>query len=164
MKNLAGPLKLSLDWPSCPAGGCAGTRYKEDYIQFGDGGANPVMQSTMRDQAKLGWLWLSDGVWNGERLLDSEYIKEATQPSFSFQSRYGYLWWLNRQGPGSGPLGLQLPYNPEVPDDLYHAVGGVGNCSIAVLPKQRIVIAHGGDVDVGGLGGHWELFAPILKP
>jgi CubicO group peptidase (beta-lactamase class C family) len=156
---LAKPLKLSMDWPVCPAGGCVGTRYKADYIQFGDQGPNGVLKSTIRDQAKLGWLWLDDGVWNGERLLDTSYIQAATQPSFDFQSVYGYLWWLNREGRSS-----VLSYNPEVPDDMYHAVGGIGNCSVAVLPKQRMVIAHVGALDAGGLGGHWEVFAPLFKP
>lgn len=156
---LAKPLKLKMKWPTCPAGGCAGTRYKADYIQFGDQGPNAVLQSTIRDQAKLGWLWLDDGVWNGERLLDTEYIRAATKPSFDFQAVYGYLWWLNREGRSS-----VLSYNSAVPNDMYHAVGGIGNCSVAVLPTQRIVIAHVGSVDSGGLGGHWEVFAPLFKP
>jgi CubicO group peptidase (beta-lactamase class C family) len=158
---LAEPLKLTMQWPSCAAGGCSGTRYKEDYIQFGDRGPNPVLQSTVRDQAKLGWLWLDDGVWNGARLLDTTYIQAATQPSFDFQSLYGYLWWLNRKGPGKGPLGLQLAFDPAVPDDMYHAVGGIGNCSIGVFPTQRMVIVHTGNTDSGGIGGHWNVFAPL---
>ena len=157
--SLAEPLKLTMDWPTCPAGGCAGTRYKADYIQFGDQGPNAVLKSTIRDQAKLGWLWLDDGVWNGERLLDTSYIAAATEPSFDFQSVYGYLWWLNREGQSS-----VLSFDPEVPDDMYHAVGGIGNCSIAVLPTQRMVIAHVGALDAGGLGGHWDVFAPLFKP
>lgn len=158
---LAEPLKLTMQWPSCAEGGCSGTRYKEDYIQFGDRGPNPVLQSTVRDQAKLGWLWLDDGVWNGERLLDTTYIEAATQPSFDFQSLYGYLWWLNRKGPGKGPLGLRLAFDPAVPDDMFHAVGGIGNCAVGVFPKQRMVIAHTGNTDTGGIGGHWNVFAPL---
>jgi CubicO group peptidase (beta-lactamase class C family) len=163
-RHLAMPLQLSMDWPSCPAGGCAGTRYGEGYIQFGDEGPNSVVMSTVRDQAKLGWLWLNDGVWNGQKLLDADYIKAATQPSFDFQAVYGYLWWLNRQGPSVGPYGAPMPFNPDVPSDMFHAVGGVGNCSVAVLPTQRMVIAHMGSLDSGGLGGHWEVFAPLFKP
>jgi len=155
---LVKPLKLTMMWPSCAAGGCAGTRYKADYIQFGDQGPNPVLQSTLRDQAKLGWLWLNDGVWNGERLLDSAYIKAATEPSFDFQAVYGYLWWLNREGKSS-----VLSYNAEVPNDMFHAVGGIGNCSIGVFPTQHLVIVHAGDLDTGGLGGHWEVFAPLFE-
>lgn len=156
---LAEPLKLTMTWPTCPAGGCVGTRYKEDYIQFGDQGPNAVLESTIRDQAKLGWLWLDDGVWNGEKLIDTEYIQAATQPSFDFQAVYGYLWWLNREGQSS-----VLSYDPAVPNDLFHAVGGIGNCSVAVLPTQRMVIVHVGSVDAGGLGGHWDVFAPLFKP
>jgi CubicO group peptidase (beta-lactamase class C family) len=158
-KFLADPLQLTMMWPTCPAGGCAGTRYKADYIQFGDQGPNAVLTSTIRDQAKLGWLWLDDGMWKGERLLDSSYIQAATQPSFDFQAVYGYLWWLNREGRSS-----ILSFDSQVPDDMYHAVGGIGNCSIAVLPTQRMVIAHVGELDSGGLGGHWDVFAPLFKP
>jgi CubicO group peptidase (beta-lactamase class C family) len=160
---LAKPLQLTMDWPRCGASGCTGTRYKADYIQFGDGGPNPVLQSNVRDQAKLGWLWANDGVWNGERLLDSSYIQAATQPSFDFQALYGYLWWLNRDGPGVGPRGARLTKNAEAPNEMFRAVGGVGHCLIAVFPTQRMVIAHIGDMDSGNLGGHLELFAPLYK-
>jgi hypothetical protein len=60
-------------------------------------------------------------------------------------------------------LGADLSYDPKVPNDLYHAVGGIGNCSIGVLPTQRMVIVHVGDLDTGGLGGHWNLIAPLFK-
>ncbi|HET8935145.1 MAG TPA: serine hydrolase [Polyangiales bacterium] len=155
---LAKPLQLTMVWPTCPAGGCAGTRYKADYIQFGDQGPNPVLQSTIRDQAKLGWLWLNDGVWNGERLIDSDYIRAGSQPSFDFQAVYGYLWWLNREGRSS-----ILSYDADVPNDAIHAVGGIGNCSVGVFPTQRLVIVHTGEGDSGGLGGHWDVFAPLFK-
>jgi hypothetical protein len=57
-----------------------------------------------------------------------------------------------------------MPFNAEVPSDMFHAGAGVGNCSVAVLPTQRMVIAHMGSLDSGGLGGHWEVFAPLFKP
>jgi CubicO group peptidase (beta-lactamase class C family) len=160
---LATPLQLSMDWPPCPSGGCVGTRYGEDYIQFGDQGPNQPLQSTVRDQAKLGWLWLNDGVWNGNKLLDTEYIEAATKPSFDFQAAYGYLWWLNRKGPSSGPYGTAAGNNPEVPENMYHAVGGIGHCSVAVLRTERLVIAHIGNTDLSGFGGHLELFAPLFE-
>ncbi len=54
---------------------------------------------TAREMAKIGYLCLKRGVWNGRQLLPEAYFSEATRqqgtggppiPSAS----YGYLWWI----------------------------------------------------------------------
>jgi CubicO group peptidase (beta-lactamase class C family) len=52
----------------------------------------------VRDQAKLGWLWANDGVWNGQRLIASSYIATASMGGAGPNRGYGYLWWV--EGPG----------------------------------------------------------------
>lgn len=53
------------------------------------------LESTVRDMARFGWMLLSGGEWNGERLLSSEWAYEMTHPSFEDSAtRYGYLTWL----------------------------------------------------------------------
>ena len=49
-----------------------------------------------RDMAKLGQLYLDDGVWNGERLISADYIAQSTQNYVpdTTEPVYGYLWWL----------------------------------------------------------------------
>ena len=57
--------------------------------------------STVRDMARLGLMLLNGGVWNGERVLDEDYVYAMTHPSFEdANTRYGYLLWLrSRQDP-----------------------------------------------------------------
>ncbi len=52
------------------------------------------------DLAKLGRLLLSDGVWEGRRLLPEGWVRDSVTPHVSATSRskqalqYGYKWWL----------------------------------------------------------------------
>ena len=53
--------------------------------------------------AKIGLLYLHDGVWDGQRLLPKGWAKEATQLHVEQVNQlgwgYGYQWWrLDRQG------------------------------------------------------------------
>ncbi|MFC1475373.1 serine hydrolase domain-containing protein [Candidatus Zixiibacteriota bacterium] len=52
-----------------------------------------------RDMAKLGYLYLNDGVWQGQPLLSSSWVHESTTPYSTFESGvgFGYHWWLYPQ-------------------------------------------------------------------
>jgi CubicO group peptidase (beta-lactamase class C family) len=56
-------------------------------------------------------------MWKGRRLLSSEWIRQATTPSPTFES-YGYMWWLNR-----GPRKISA----NAPESAFYAAGGGGN-------------------------------------
>lgn len=50
------------------------------------------------DSAKLGYLWLHSGNWNGQQIVSASWVSESIQP----QSRnvgndygYGYGWWVS---------------------------------------------------------------------
>jgi CubicO group peptidase (beta-lactamase class C family) len=49
-----------------------------------------------RDFAKLGFLYLNGGLWDGERILSKKWIKKATavHADAGDSSKYGYQWWL----------------------------------------------------------------------
>lgn len=57
---------------------------------------------TARDLAKIGYLYLNDGVWNGQRILPEGWVQESTAASVNpapgapeeSAPRYGYQWWL----------------------------------------------------------------------
>ena len=54
---------------------------------------------TPRDMAKVGQLFLNNGIWNGNRVISQEWIQRSTQRQISPGPRwgtdeYGYLWWL----------------------------------------------------------------------
>lgn len=50
---------------------------------------------TARDMAKLGQLYLQDGVWEGTRLLAEGWVARSTTPAFDLPGAwdYGFLWW-----------------------------------------------------------------------
>jgi len=51
-----------------------------------------------RDLAKIGQLMLNEGVWEGKRLLSTDFIAKATHQSESAQpypDYYGWLWWIS---------------------------------------------------------------------
>jgi CubicO group peptidase (beta-lactamase class C family) len=48
------------------------------------------------DLAKIGYLYLHDGVWNGRRILPEGWVKDATSPHARVNAtwNYGFQWWL----------------------------------------------------------------------
>ena len=82
---------------------------------------------TARDMIKIGELWLNGGVWHGRRILDADYITQASTnqvPELEGKIRgYGYLWWVT----------------PLATHDAYSASGRYGQL-ITVVPDLRAVI------------------------
>jgi len=53
------------------------------------------------DLAKIGYLYLHAGVWNGRRILPAAFVERATSrhvTGVGGQFDYGYQWWLTRRG------------------------------------------------------------------
>ncbi len=58
------------------------------------------------DLAKLGFLYLRNGVWEGQRLLPEGFVAESVQPwvedilpdNDRRDTGYGYQWWIPRDG------------------------------------------------------------------
>lgn len=82
------------------------------------------------DMAKVGQLMLRGGVWEGERLLEQEWIYKMTHPSFEdANTGYGYLTWLNASAGWTPGLttGATLPLGPVNP----------GACAPVAIYKQH---------------------------
>ncbi len=88
--------------------------------------------ATTRDWAKFGLLYLHEGNWNGEQVLDSSWVKYAATPTNSSEGRYGAQFWLNAGG-----------FYPDVPRDLYSCNGFKGQY-IFVIPSRNLVIVRTG--------------------
>jgi CubicO group peptidase (beta-lactamase class C family) len=98
-----------------------------------------------RDWARLGNLYLQDGVWNGERLLPEGYVKfvSTVAPAWQADGRpiYGGFFWINGDG--------QLP----VPREAYY-MSGAGGQTTLVVPSHDLVVVR---------LGHFKGSAPGAK-
>jgi CubicO group peptidase (beta-lactamase class C family) len=58
-----------------------------------------------RDMAKLGYLYLNEGMWDGQQIVPAEWVAISTQPhvdiaglansvSLPTDEAYGYYWWI----------------------------------------------------------------------
>ena len=102
---------------------------------------------TARDWARLGQLYLQDGVWQGKRLLPEGFVDFVRTPAPAWAneegvesvSRYGGLWWLN------------TTRNWDAPADAYYAAGAGGQTTL-VIPSRDIVIVRLTDYEPGGNG------------
>jgi CubicO group peptidase (beta-lactamase class C family) len=81
-----------------------------------------------RDLARVGYLFLKKGRWNGRQLISEQWIRLATTPG-KVNPVYGYMWWLNtgqKQWPG-------------VPETAF-AMLGAGSNICFVDPEHDLVV------------------------
>jgi CubicO group peptidase (beta-lactamase class C family) len=54
------------------------------------------------DLAKLGYLYLHDGMWDGKQIVSKEWVRTSLTPFIEAEEgfKYGYKWWLLPQGTG----------------------------------------------------------------
>jgi len=78
--------------------------------------------ASARDWARLGLLMLDRGQWQGEQLLDPEWVQRAHTPNQSNNApAYGYQFWLN-SGTKELAAGDELRF-PQLPVDAYFMLG-----------------------------------------
>ncbi len=77
----------------------AGFAWETDPQGYHIGGAG--MQLTAHDAAKIGYLYLNKGQWDGMQIIPMGYVDEATQKQTSGGSpeaaSYGYHWWVTQE-------------------------------------------------------------------
>jgi len=99
---------------------------REDEQGISDGGNGYSLNA--HDMAKFAMLYLNNGVWEGEQIVSSNWINEATTLKFNRRSgtaNYGYQWWVRTFG--------------EQKYESYFAQGH-GNQFIFVVPKINLIV------------------------
>jgi CubicO group peptidase (beta-lactamase class C family) len=87
---------------------------------------------TARNWARLGLLYLNDGVWQGTRILPEGWAKFVSTPAPAWSRPvYGGLFWVN----GDGAWNL--------PRDAYFAAGAGGQNTF-IVPSHRLVVVRMG--------------------
>ncbi len=64
------------------------------------------LELTPRDMAKIGYLYLHDGIWNGKQILPPDWVTLSTtrlyhrvpDPLEPWYLYYGFLWWIHIDG------------------------------------------------------------------
>ncbi len=90
--------------------------------------------ATLRDYAKLGVLYLNDGVWNGERLLPPGWVDYATTATHTGTS-YAACFRTNIDG-----------RFPSLPPETAWAAGAADN-RVFILRRHRLTVAVGNESD-----------------
>lgn len=104
--------------------------------------------ATARDYARFGYLYLRDGVWDGERVLPAGWVDFGRTPGPASNSDiYGAHWWLTPPN-GPGRPARSLIVNPAL-RDAFSAQGYEGQI-IVVVPSKDLVMVRLGRFDGGG--------------
>ncbi|HMN61887.1 MAG TPA: serine hydrolase [Anaerolinea sp.] len=114
-QNLLGPLGIrDFDWERSPQGDAIG----------GWG-----LSLTARDMAKLGYLYLHNGQWDGRQVVSADWVRAATTQHADPEGRlgYGYQWWL---------------YDTH---GAYAALGKAGQ-TIFVIPDLDVIVVTTADI------------------
>jgi len=90
------------------------------------------------DMARMGWLWLNRGNWNGSQIIPAEWIDKATKVSTEILENepeerhvYGLGFWCNDQA----------QVWPDLPKDSF-AASGAGRQHIWVCPSLGLVVVQ----------------------
>ena len=96
--------------------------------------------ASAHDFAKFGYLYLRDGVWDGQRLLPEGWVDFArTETPAENSNVYGAGWWVTVNGDRDTPTTFQSAATP--PWDAFNANGSEGQ-TIWVVPSRDLVIVR----------------------
>ena len=91
------------------------------------------MYATARDWARLGMLYLNEGVWNGDRILPPGWVEYTQTPTPKApREMYGAHFYRTKGEFGSGP---------DMPKDAYHMAGYEGQ-KVVIIPSYDLVIVR----------------------
>ena len=95
---------------------------------------------TPRNWARLGLLYLQDGMWQGTRILPEGWAKFVSTPAPAWpRGNYGGLFWINGTGQWN------------IPRDAYFMSGAGGQWTF-VIPSHDLVVARMGHYRGAGAG------------
>jgi CubicO group peptidase (beta-lactamase class C family) len=61
-----------------------------------------------QDAAKIGFLFLNKGVWDGQQIVPADWVEEAVKPHINAgEDEYGYGWWISENSYGAKGRGGQ---------------------------------------------------------
>lgn len=100
---------------------------------------------TGEDLARIGYLYLNDGMWNGTRILPEGWVQATSRPAVrsawpsnrADDEDYGYQWWL-------------VPYRGSR-SSHFLAANGYGGQFLFVVPEKNLIAVFTG----------WNIYGPV---
>jgi len=102
------------------------TDFQDNYI------GSSYVWATTRDWAKFGLLYLHNGNWNGEQILNQSWIDFTKKPTNGSNGVYGGHFWMNAGGK-----------YPDVPKDMFSCNGFQGQ-RVYIIPSKDLVVVRTG--------------------
>ena len=100
--------------------------WSEDKEGISNGGYGLLLE--LVDMAKIGQLYLQNGISNNEVIISSSWIQKSAEMSIPFNAQkssgYGYLWWMRL-----------------INDEKMYYAAGYGGQYIMIIPSKALVIA-----------------------
>lgn len=108
-----------------------------------------------QDLARIGYLFLHDGAWQGKPVVSPEWVKASVAPAVNDARslKYGFLWWLVPHG--------------DAPESLAWTALGFGGQRLLVVPESDLVLVFTGwNIDRPPLnsGGMLVRVIPAVHP
>jgi metal-dependent hydrolase (beta-lactamase superfamily II)/CubicO group peptidase (beta-lactamase class C family) len=131
-QKLFHPLGISeVEWPANPQG-----------ISIGWGS----LRMKPGDMAKIGYLYLNEGMWEGKQVVPPAWVEASTRKQIpaTLEDGYGYQWWVDDSG-------------------YYMALGYAGQF-IFVVPEQDMVVVFTSDLEETDFYVPQELLANWIIP
>jgi CubicO group peptidase (beta-lactamase class C family) len=114
--------------------GITSRRWSTDNDGVNTGGIGLAL--TPRDMAKIGYLYLNNGVWDNQQIISTGWVQQTTSPQpgnpvLPNQPGYGYGWWVY-----------------EMHGQTVYYAAGYGGQFIFVIPAFDMVVVMTGDENV----------------
>ena len=87
------------------------------------------VDTTTRDFARFGLLYLNDGTWGSEQVVPKEWVADSVKGSRAAPELYGLQWWLDDVA--------------GVPDDMFIAKGHDGQYIYVISSLDLVVVRNG---------------------
>jgi CubicO group peptidase (beta-lactamase class C family) len=119
-EHLFQPLGIAYHWKQSPTG-----------LPDTEGGLY-ISSSSL---AKIGFLFLKNGMWEGKQVVPPDWVKASVAPAVSAEDegrhwKYGYQWWLEPWG--------------KSPEKFAWAARGFGGQELRVVPEYNLIVVSTG--------------------
>ncbi len=128
------------------------------------------LYASARDMARFGYLFLNDGMWNGQRLLPAGWVDYSCSVNKAYKQSwinghikssrpYGAQWWLNIEDKSIN----MMPAWPDAPRNICVASGHWSQM-VALFPTENMMVVRMADDREGdGKYSYNEIFKLALK-